>query len=66
MKTLTATALLSVMFLSAGAFAGDSHNVTAPILAKSVNVTVVQKNQAWPVAGQISVEPCSASRCIDI
>jgi hypothetical protein len=24
------------------------------------------KNQAWPVAGQISVDPCNVSRCIGI
>ncbi len=66
MKTLTATAILTVMFLSAGAFAGVSHRQTAAAVGGTVNVTVAVKNQAWPLAGRISVEPCSASRCIDI
>jgi hypothetical protein len=66
MKTLTATALLSIMFLSAGAFAG---NTQAPAIAdanNAVNVTVAVKNQAWPPAGNITVETCKLNRCIDI
>lgn len=65
MKTLTTSIILSVMFLSAGAFAGsrnDAHLVTAPA-ANPANVTVVTKNAVWPLAGQISVEPCSLARC---
>ena len=68
MKTLTATMILSVMFLSAGAFAGASHNGQPQLAgqAKVENVTVILKNQSWPPAGQISVEPCNVRRCIDI
>jgi len=65
MKTLTTSIILSVMFLSAGAFAGsrnDAHIVTAPA-ANPANVTDITKNAAWPPAGQISVEPCSLARC---
>ena len=68
MKTLTTSIILSVMFLSAGAFAGsrsDAHLVTAPA-ANPANVTIVTKNAAWPPAGQISVEPCSLARCLAI
>jgi len=68
MKTLTTSIILSVMFLSAGAFAGSSrgvHSVTVSS-ANPANVTVVTKNAAWPPAGQISVEPCSRQRCIAI
>ncbi len=66
MKTLTATAALTVMFLSAGAFAG-SGNVSPPVLAgHKTNVTVITKNQAWPVRRQIAVTACDISRCIDI
>jgi hypothetical protein len=67
MKTLTTSILLSVMFLSAGAFAGASHTpprAAAPVALE--NVTVVIKNQAWPVKGQISMEPCNVRRCIGI
>ena len=69
MKTLTTSIILSVMFLSAGAFAGNSHptSKTATLPKPQIeNVTVVNKNQAWPPAGQISMEPCSVRRCIDI
>ena len=66
MKTLTTSLILSVMFLSAGAFAGASSSVPATIVANPANITVIEKNQAWPLPGRITVEPCSASRCIDI
>lgn len=68
MKTLTTSIILSVMFLSAGAFAGSNQNAQPVAVsdANADNVTVVTKNAAWPPAGQISVEPCSRARCIDI
>ena len=68
MKTLTTSTILSVMFLSAGAFAGSNHGVHPVILsvANPANVTVITKNAAWPPAGQISVEPCSRNRCFAI
>lgn len=68
MKTLTTTMILSVMFLSAGAFAGNKHLVVAQpqTSAKIENVTVIMKNGVWPIAGQISVDPCNVRRCIDI
>ncbi|MFO1133058.1 MAG: hypothetical protein U1E16_13725 [Hyphomicrobiales bacterium] len=68
MKTLTTSIILSVMFLSAGAFAGSNggaHRVNVSA-SNPANVTVVTKNAAWPPAGQISVEPCSRARCIAI
>ncbi len=67
MKTLTTSLILSVMFLSAGAFAGSTHAVLkAQPAPQAENVTVILKNGVWPPAGQISVEPCSYRRCIDI
>lgn len=69
MKTLTTSIILSVMFLSAGAFAGSSrdlHPAAIRAAAQTDNVTIVTKNAAWPPAGQISVEPCSHTRCYDI
>ena len=65
MKTLIATATLTIMFLSAGAFAGNDTQ-TAP-MAKSqiMNVTVISKNGQWPVKGQISFDACSLRRCVD-
>jgi hypothetical protein len=67
MKTLTTSLILSVLFLSAGAFAGSTHVVLQGQPDRQAeNVTVIIKNGAWPPAGQISVEPCSYRRCIDI
>lgn len=66
MKTLSTTVLLSIMFLSAGAFAGVNHKVNPTVTAKGPNITIAVKNQTWPVAGRITVDPCNANRCIDI
>ena len=65
MKTLIATATLTIMLLSAGAFAGNDTR-TAP-LAKSqiLNVTVISKNGQWPIKGQISFDACKLRRCLD-
>ncbi|MBC8037336.1 MAG: hypothetical protein H7X89_08975 [Rhizobiales bacterium] len=46
MKTAAATALLTIMFLSAGAFAGNGHRVNLA----SINITVIEKNQSWPAS----------------
>jgi hypothetical protein len=62
MKTLIATAAITAALLSAGAFANDASN-RAP--AKLANVTVLVKNQAWPVKTEMTVEPCRIRRCID-
>ena len=69
MKTLTMTMILSVMFLSAGAIAGASRSTPGQLAtasANAANVTVISKNQAWPLAGRISVEPCNFRRCIGV
>jgi hypothetical protein len=65
MKTLVATATLTIIFLSAGAFAGNDTQ-TAPV-AKSqiIDVTVISKNGQWPIKGQISFDACSIRRCLD-
>ena len=65
MKTLLATATLTIMFLSAGAFAGNNTQ-TAPVAKSQItNVTVISKNGQWPVKGQISFDACSVRRCLD-
>jgi hypothetical protein len=67
MKTLTTSMLLSVIFLSAGAFAGPGPRMQpAPAVpATSLNVTVIAKNGVWPPAAQVSMEPCQIRRCLD-
>jgi hypothetical protein len=59
MKTLATTLALTVMFLSAGAFAGNSHRVipSAANLLNGSNVTVIAKNQSWPMV------PCNLLSC---
>jgi hypothetical protein len=68
MKTLTTSMLLSVIFLSAGAFAGPgpAKHVAPAAPAQAGNVTVVSKNGVWPPASQVTMEPCSIRRCLDI
>jgi hypothetical protein len=62
MNTLIATATLTVMFLSAGAFAGNDMTTAKSQIS---NVTVIAKNGQWPVKGQISFDACSVRRCLD-
>lgn len=66
MKTLTATAALTVMFLSAGAIAGNDPHQPRATLVQPANMTVIMKNQSWPVKGRITVESCKLNRCIDV
>jgi len=47
MKTITATLALTIMFLSAGAFAGNTR-IAEPM--PSGGLTVIEKNQPWPAA----------------
>jgi hypothetical protein len=56
------------MFLSAGAFASGNRGVgpLPAVQSKPENVTVVTKTSAWPPVGNISMEPCSLRRCIDV
>jgi hypothetical protein len=66
MKTLIATATLTIMFLSAGAFAGSDTHSSQTVANPIVNVTVISKNSQWPVVGQMSTDACSIRRCIAI
>ena len=65
MKTLIATATLTVMFLSAGAFAGNDTQMATVVKSQIINVTGISKNGQWPVKGQISFDACSLRRCLD-
>ena len=62
MKTFIATFFLTAAFLSAGAFAENQ----LPAPAQKANITVVYKNQAWPVKGQIVIDACKINRCTTI
>lgn len=65
MKTLIATATLTIMFLSAGAFAGNDTQMATVPKSQISNVTVITKNGQWPVKGQTSFDACSVRRCLD-
>jgi hypothetical protein len=64
-KTLTLSATLAAVFLSAGAFA----HVTKPTIEPSkpvikANVTIVHKNSQWPMI--IRLNPCDLRRCVEV
>jgi len=61
MKTVIAMAFVTAALLSAGAFASD---ISGGAPAKLANVTVIVKNQAWPVRNEMTVEPCRLRRCV--
>ncbi len=66
MKTITATAALTIMFLSAGAFADSDRTSVQTAANPIVNITVISKNSHWPMVGQISSDACAQRRCIAI
>jgi hypothetical protein len=54
---------LTVAFLSAGAFAaGELKPAAHP---PGANITVIAKNQAWPLKGQITLDACRINPCRD-
>jgi hypothetical protein len=59
MKTFTSVMILTALFLSAGAFAGNS----LPGASKTNNVTVVYKNQNSPTIAEISNRICKLNFC---
>ncbi|MBC8037335.1 MAG: hypothetical protein H7X89_08970 [Rhizobiales bacterium] len=61
MKSAIATIALTIVFLSAGAFAGSGYRTVAPAII--ANVTIIEKNQAFPVFGPITVEVCENEDC---
>jgi len=65
MKTAIATTLLAVLLLNAGAFASDNRAYLKSRTAQA-NVTVMTKNQAWPIRSQITVEPCAPATCTGV
>lgn len=64
-KTLTLSASLAAVLLSAGAFA----HVTGPVKGLAVstsktNVTIIRKNSQWPMV--IRLRPCDLRRCVAV
>ncbi len=65
MKSLIATAALTFVFLSAGVVHSVGKNAAAVRPAASHNITIVYKNQAWPVFEAETVKICQDVRCLD-
>ena len=59
MKTLASVLILTVSFLSAGAFAGNP----TPVKSPNLNVTVVYKNQIGPTKAEIVDRLCKLNFC---
>lgn len=66
MKSLIATAALTLMFLSAGAVHSIGNNRPAARNVGAYHITVIHKNQAWPVFGIASPDSCQTVRCLDV
>jgi hypothetical protein len=64
MKTLVATALLAGFLLNAGALASDNRAYLRT-RAKETNITVMNKNQAWPHRHPVTLEPCLRPGCFE-
>jgi hypothetical protein len=65
-KTLTLSATLAAMFLSAGAFANVSASKApgeTPVAIKA-NLTVIHKNSPWPK--KLPLNPCAIKRCVEV
>lgn len=59
------TAFVGIVILSAA----SALAAMAPrhyVAANPSNVTVIAKNQAFPVYGPITLEPCNQEDCIDV
>lgn len=67
MKSLIATAALTFMFLSAGVVHSVGKNAASARAAANHNITVIYKNQAWPVFVETAtVTACQIDRCFDV
>lgn len=64
MRTLLFSMALSIVFLSAGAFAGNHSMTVVHKHANPANVTIVHKNSAAPVLPPVLVS-CEVNLCID-
>ncbi len=64
MRTLVATALLAGFLLNAGALASDNRAYLRARV-KEANITVMNKNQAWPLRHPVTLAPCSHPGCFE-
>jgi hypothetical protein len=68
-RTLTITAA-AIGLLAAGVIGivAASFNPAAVVFATvtSTNITAIAKNQAWPVKGLITMDPCAVAACQEV
>lgn len=63
---LLSTTLLAAVLLNAGAFLSDNRAYLSARTVIDTNVTVMTKNQAWPLRSQMTMEPCSIASCVGV
>jgi hypothetical protein len=64
MRTLTILAL-AMSLLMAGPIAGSGNTSNDAVPAQLKNVTVIAKNQWWPILPVDPLAACERSRCVD-
>ena len=65
MFTRIAVTALTLTVLGAGAFAFAPTD-TAPQNSAAARTTILEKNQAWPIKGRITVNPCAVEACQEV
>lgn len=63
---MLATTLLAVLLLNAGALTSDNRAYLRTKAGDQTNVTVLTKNQPWPIKSQMRLEPCSLDGCVGV
>ena len=64
MRSALLSLALAALYLTAGGFAGNRLPQAARPPAE--NITVIAKNQAWPLKPLLGMDACAVARCIDI
>lgn len=65
MFTRIAVAALALTVLGAGAFAFSPEDPFKKD-PRAARTTVFEKNQAWPIKGNITMDPCSQVTCQEV
>lgn len=66
MFTRIAITALTLTALGAGAFAVAASEPANQESAAAEHMTVLQKNQVWPVKGNITMNPCAQVACEEV
>ena len=63
MLTRIATAALAISLLGASAFALPPLGPIKSLVDTATGMSVMKKNSAWPLKGQMSMDPCTVRLC---